>query len=143
MKRTFSKMFGIAMLFACSQCFLACHKSNDDTPNPVNTPASGKWKVAYFWDKKDETSHFANYTFNFASNGTITATNSQQTYTGTWTMGFDDSKNKFLINFTGNAPDDFTELNEDWLIVEMTDKSMHFEHTSGGNGDTDILKFTK
>ena len=35
------------------------------------------------------------------------------------------------------------ELEEDWRIIELQDDFMHFEHTSGGNGDTDVLKFTK
>jgi hypothetical protein len=145
MQQVFSKIISITLLLTFFQLFPACHKSNDDNnmPGGGTAPASGKWKVAYFWDKKDETSHFANYAFDFASNGTLTVTMSNQTFTGTWSSGYDDSKNKFLINLSSNVSADFSELSEDWQIIEMNDNFMHFEHTSGGNGDTEILKFDK
>lgn len=125
--------------------FTACTK-DDDNPgnNPGNqTPSAGKWKISYFFDKQDETSNYTNYTFDFSSNGTLTATSGSQTWQGTWLTGYDDSKNKFLIDFTGTIPSQLQELEEDWLIISMDDQFMHFEHTSGGNGDTDVLKFSK
>ena len=75
--------------------------------------------------------------------GALTATNGGQSWTGTWSSGYDDSKNKFLINFDGARPIALSELQEDWLILKMEDKLMHFEHTSGGNGDTDVVKFER
>ncbi|MBL7808484.1 MAG: hypothetical protein JNN28_11740 [Saprospiraceae bacterium] len=107
------------------------------------TPASGTWKVSYFFDKQDETSYYNNYTFEFGANGSLSATNGSQTWTGTWATGFDDSANKFLIDFNGSVPSALGELEEDWRIIQMDANFMHFEHTSGGNGDTDVLKFSK
>ncbi len=145
MKYKFSQVLGIAFLFGFSSLFPACKHGSDDntTPGGGTVPASGKWKISYFFDKKDETSNYQNYSFDFVANGNLTATNGGQTYSGTWSSGYDDSKNKFLINFDSGAPSNLLELNEDWLIIEMKDDSMHFEHTSGGNGDTDVLKFVK
>ncbi|MBL7776132.1 MAG: hypothetical protein JNK89_09030, partial [Saprospiraceae bacterium] len=54
----------------------ACTKSSDDNSNPPNNSAlvGSKWVVSYFFDKdKDETSDFAGYSFEFGSNGTLTA----------------------------------------------------------------------
>jgi hypothetical protein len=124
--------------------FIACDSSNDDIFSPNNnTPASGQWKVTYFFDKNDETSYYTNYTFEFNSDGTLKAQNGNQTWSGNWKSGYDDSANKFLIDFNGGINSQLEELEEDWRIVTMTDDLMHFEHVSGGNGDTDILKFER
>lgn len=135
----------IALLRTVLLClfFTACKKSDDTLPGGSVVPAQGVWKVTYFYDKGDETADFSGYTFNFANNGTVTATQGSQTWTGTWSSGYDDSKNKFLIDFISGSPSPLSELEEDWLIVKMDDQLMHFEHTSGGNGDTDVLKFEK
>ncbi len=135
------------LLFAFS-ALASCQKS-DDSSNPGNnpgnnvTPAAGQWKVTYFFDKKDETGNYAGYVFEFGANGSLSASNGSQTWTGTWSTGIDDSANKFLIDFTGVVPGALTDLEEDWRIIEITDNFMHFEHTSGGNGDTDVVKFAK
>ena len=133
-------------LLPMSLFFLFACTNSDDNPsgggNPV-TPSAGVWKVSYFFDKKDETSNYAGYTFDFGANGSLSATNGSQTWNGTWLTGFDDSTDKFLIDFTGTVPSALSELEEDWHIISVQDNFMHFEHTSGGNGDTDVLKFTK
>jgi hypothetical protein len=123
---------------------VSCTKSDDDNSGGNNpTPSAGTWKITYFFDKKDETSNYAGYTFEFGANGSLSATNGSQTWPGTWQTGVDDSANKFVIDFTGAVPSVLSELEEDWRIITMNDNFMHFEHTSGGNGDTDVLKFSK
>lgn len=123
----------------------ACTSSDDNSSGGGNTvtPSAGQWKVSYFFDKKDETNNYSSYSFEFGANGSLSATSGGQTWSGTWLTGFDDSANKFLIDFTGTVPSALSELEEDWRIISIEDNSMHFEHTSGGNGDTDVLKFTK
>lgn len=121
----------------------SCSLTDDNSQPSGPAPAAGTWKVSYFFDKSDETSYYTGYTFEFSGNGQLTANNGSQVYPGTWSTGFDDSKNKFLINFTGTHPSVLEELEEDWLIVEQTSDFMHFKHTSGGNGDTDVLQFSK
>ena len=144
--RTNKILFAILPLFLLS--FLtACHSSDDNSnsgPNGGNqTPASGTWKVSQYFDKQDETGNYSNYTFEFGTTGSLIVTNGSQSYTGTWSTGIDDSANKFLISFGSTVPSALAELEEDWRIIQMTDSLIHLEHTSGGNGDTDILKFTK
>ncbi len=146
MQRTIFRISAFALLFQLVVLLAACNKSDDNNPSPGNgpTPASGQWIVSSLISNSgNETGNYANYTFDFASDGTLTATNGSQTWTGTWTSGVDDSRNKFVIDFTGTINSALEELEEDWLIIEMTSTGMHFEHTSGGNGHMDVLKFTK
>lgn len=130
-----------ALLLSLSIALPAC--KNDNNPSNPPTPNPGQWKVSYFFDKQDKTSNYASYTFEFGSDGSLSATNGSQTWSGTWQTGIDDSANKFLIDFVGTVPSALSELEEDWRIITIEDTSMHFEHTSGGNGDTDVLKFVK
>ena len=121
----------------------ACSLFDDNSLPNGSAPGAGTWKVSYFFDKSDETNYYSGYTFEFGDNGQLTATNGSQVYSGSWSTGFDDSKNKFLINFNGSHPSALEELEEDWLIIEQSSDFMHFKHTSGGNGDTDVLQFSK
>jgi hypothetical protein len=129
--------------FAITSCD---HNSSSNNPNNNNnnvTPSAGTWKVTYFFDKQEETSNNSNYTFEFGANGSLSASNGSQTYSGTWATGIDDSADKFLIDFSGTVPSALSDLEEDWHIVKIESNFMHFEHTSGGNGGTDVLKFSK
>lgn len=124
--------------------FTSCSVLSDNNPNPVGVqPAPGAWTVSFFFDKTDRTSNYAGYTFEFHADGQLSATLGSQSWTGTWTIGLDDSKNKFLINFPDVHPSALAELEEDWLVIEQTESFLHFEHTSGGNGDTDVLQLNK
>lgn len=135
----------IALLLLAFFSLTACddNSNGNNSGNNNFTPAAGTWKVTYFFDKQDETSYYTNYTFEFGANGSLSASNGSQTYNGTWATGIDDSTDKFLIDFSGAVPSVLSELEEDWRVIRIEDNFMHFEHTSGGNGDTDILKFSK
>ena len=135
----------LPILLFSAVAFTSCDDNSSSNNNSNNnvTPASGTWKVTYFFDKQDETSYFSGYTFEFGANGSLSSSNGSQSYSGTWSTGFDDSANKFLIDFSGVVPSALSELEEDWRIIKVEDNFMHFEHTSGGNGDTDIVKFSK
>lgn len=137
----------LSPLFLFSGLFLAvaCGKGNDDnsTPGGNNPPASGLWKITYFFDKQVQTSNYSSYTFEFKTDGGLAASNGSQTWNGTWSTNCDDSANKMCLFFSSAVPSALAELEEDWLIIEQKSSFMHFEHTSGGNGDTDVVHFTK
>jgi hypothetical protein len=119
----------------------SCKK--DDSPSLVdNTIQKGNWKITFFQDSgNDETSHFSGYEFIFNSGGSVTASNGNNSVSGTWTTGTDDSQSKLILNFGSTAP--FDELNEDWHVLEETTTMIRCEHISGGNGGTDYLTFEK
>ena len=119
----------------------SCKK--DDSPSLVdNTIQKGNWKITFFQDSgNDETSHFSGYEFIFNTDGSVTASNSNNSVSGTWMTGTDDSQSKLILNFGSTAP--FDELNEDWHVLEETSTMIRCEHISGGNGGTDYLTFEK
>jgi hypothetical protein len=130
----------LMLLFSCS--------SEDDSPSPENSTVvadavrSGTWRITYFWDTdKEETNHYLGYSFTFAQNGDLIATNGSNTYNGSWNTGTDDSQVKLIINFS--APEDFVEISDDWHVLEQTASKIRLEDVSGGNGGTDLLTFEK
>ena len=117
-----------------------------------NTAQDGSWRIVYFFDTDHEdTNHFTNYGFTFGQDGTLTATNGTNTYTGSWSVtnshsGDDDSGHNssdvdFNIGFS--TPANFAELTEDWHIVTYSATRIELIHVSGGNGGTDHLIFEK
>jgi hypothetical protein len=140
-------LISLAAVFSLGSC------TNDNTANP--TPAvvqdnvqTGDWRITSFIDSgKDETSHFSGYIFTFASNGTITSTNSSVTYSGTWSItdnnSNDDSPGDMDFTILFNLSNDFGDLSEDWQIVSQSSTRIELIHVSGGNGGTDYLTFEK
>ncbi|MFZ7143837.1 MAG: hypothetical protein ACO1G6_00725 [Bacteroidota bacterium] len=125
--------------------FSAC-KKDDNSSNSVaamnSTLQQGSWRITSFIDSgNNETSHYSNYSFQFGSGGTVSATNSGGTVSGTWSNGNDDSQVKLVLNF--NSIDPFSELNEDWHVTQQSSTIIKLEHISGGNGGIDYLTFEK
>lgn len=86
---------------------------------------NGSWKVIYFFDEKDETSEFTNYTFTFYADGTALATNGTTNEEGTWTTYGDDGKLELLLNFGQDEP--FEEIDEDWTVLEFSSSIIRLE----------------
>ncbi|MFP9100890.1 hypothetical protein ACLI09_17725 [Flavobacterium sp. RHBU_24] len=143
---------GLAMLMAGTGC------SDDDAVSNVNGNAtaitnnmkSGTWRITNYVDSgNNETSDFTGYNFDFNDNGTLTASNGANTYSGSWLVTDSDSSDDdndssdidFNLAFT--APDYFAELTDDWDVVERSGTRVVLQDVSGGNGDTDYLTFEK
>lgn len=133
-------MLSLAFLTACS-------KDDDNSAGTSsaevrNTLVSGTWRVTYYWDTDhDETANFSAYNFTFLSSGTVNATSSLLTVTGSWATGVDDSKVKLTLAFT--SPADFVEISDDWHVIERTSTKVRLQDVSGGGGGTDYLTFEK
>lgn len=137
---------------------LSC--SGDDSPSTTNTNGNitevvniakaGTWKITSFVeDGKDETQHFTGYAFTFGANNVLTAVGGVATYNGTWSVTKDNSSDDdnstsdvdFNIGFL--SPETFTDLSDDWDILEKTSTKIKLIDVSGGNGGTDYLTFEK
>lgn len=116
------------VIFSITSC------SKDDlsklTVTEAEKLAEGNWKVVYYYDNSDGVSNdFNGYSFNFATDGTLTATIGATTFTGTWFVdNSDDDPNydkEMKIAIAGNKQMD--NLDGSWLIAELTDNSMQFK----------------
>ena len=127
--------------------FSACKKDDNSsstitTLTVTNTLSGGNWRISYYWDTDhEETSKFAQYTFTFGSSSVLTAVKGATIITGTWSTILDDSKTKLVLNFS--SPASFSEISDDWHVIERTDTRIKLQDVSGGNGGTDYLTFEK
>ncbi|RSK39988.1 META domain-containing protein [Mangrovimonas spongiae] len=124
--------------------------NNNNIQDVSNIAMSGNWTVTSFIDSGiDETNHFNGYTFTFANNGTLTATNGSNTISGTWSVtnsnSNDDSSNDIDFNIFFPVDDNhpFEDLNDDWDITTYNSNLIDLIDISGGNGGTDTLTFEK
>jgi hypothetical protein len=155
-----NKILMLVLLLSTTLFSAMC--SSDDGPNSSNniqdqidqvenTAVSGSWVITYFFDTdQEETSNYNGYSFDFAANGVLTATNVTNTYTGTWSVtddsnSMDDSSSDDDIDFNifFSTPEDFAELSDDWDIISHTSTQIKLIDVSGGNGGTDYLTFVK
>lgn len=138
--KTLSKLLVIAGLFMMA--FASCKKDDNSSSPSSSIVTQGQWKVTLFSENGVvETSKFSNYVFTFSSNGTVSAVRSGSTVNGSWSNGNDDSQKKLNMNFA--SPADFTEISDDWHILQETSSKIQLEDVSGGNGGTDLLTFEK
>lgn len=108
----------------------------------VNALTNGDWYVTYYFDDTDETSDFTDYVFNFASNNTATATDTNGTTNGSWsTKSGDETELGLNLNFGTGMPLD--ELADDWDVLEVTNDIIRLKDISGGDGSEDFLTFER
>lgn len=140
------KHFTIILYVLIFSSTVSCKKDTNKSMSLSTTELNtilqkDKWKITKHYNNgKDETYHYTNYVFQFNANGSVTATNGGTSYSGTWYFGNDDSSIKLILNFSASP---FSELNDDWLVVQQNNSIIELENISGGNGGTDYLTFEK
>jgi hypothetical protein len=101
----------------------SCTKSNNSVTNdtPIATVITqGSWFVHYYFDNgSDETSDYAAYSFTFNASGSVLATKSGVTITGSWTELSDDGLTKMQISFPVTDIK-LNKLNDKWVISSKT-----------------------
>ncbi|AFL81615.1 hypothetical protein Aeqsu_2155 [Aequorivita sublithincola DSM 14238] len=130
--------------------FASC-SSNDDSgdantnefENIKTTLPEGEWKITRLIDgESDHTTAFESFIFTFNQDGTVFAQTDLFTEAGTWK--YDNSSNsaeELDLLFSETPP--FDEINDDWDIVSVTNSKVELKDVSGGNGDIELLTFTK
>lgn len=108
----------------------------------VTALTTGDWYVTYFFDDTDETTDFADFTFNFNSDGTATATDLSGSTNGSWsTSAGDETVLELNLNFGATIPLD--QIAEDWDVLEYSNDIIRLKDLSGGDGSTDFLTFER
>ncbi|MDP2685984.1 MAG: hypothetical protein Q8O62_02110 [Aequorivita sp.] len=130
--------------------FAAC--SSDDDSGDANTNEfeqiettlpQGQWKVSKLIDgQSDHTADFQSFVFTFKVDGTVTAQNDLFTENGTWAYDNSSSSSEELVLQFGET-NPFDEINDDWDIVSVSNTKIELSDVSGGNGDIELLTFTK
>ena len=151
MKTLKSIMICTALLFAMS-CSLDDSNPVDMSPTEQvqaisDIAESGSWVVAYYYDTDhEETDHFNNFVFTFDPNGTVSATDGTNTYSGIWSVVADSSDDDYSdvdFNLFFQSPADFNEISDDWDVQSYTQNRIELVDISGGNGGTDFLTFQR
>jgi hypothetical protein len=157
----------IFLIAALHLFFVACNPSddsNDDNNNSSSNSADltseimeqGDWQITRFEDSGvDQTNDFNGYTFVFNTDGTVVASNGNQTVNGTWNI-MDDSSNSssdddgnssddddFILDFAVPESSDFEDLIDDWDFISVDNTKIELRDISGGNGGTDYLTFER
>ncbi|MEA1785850.1 hypothetical protein U1E44_07090 [Arenibacter sp. GZD96] len=149
-----------ALFFVSLLSMISCDSSSDSendqiTSTDINAIRSsvvnGDWRITFFFDTdKEETTNFTNFIFSFNDDGTLVATNGNQTVSGVWSVtdsnsSDDDNPSSSDVDFNifFATPSNFEELSEDWDILEFSATTIKLTHVSGGNGGTDFLTFEK
>lgn len=116
--------------------FVSCSR---DTASVVeNRLTSGNWKVTYYYDSNhDQTSVYSSMEFNFDNNGTVSVSSGSDSYSGTWSTGNDDSKDKLYLTFT--SPTSLVEISDDWVIDSESTSKIELSDDS----ENDLLTFEK
>lgn len=150
MKKVFL-LWAALSLWSCS--------NNDDEANLSPSPQvnqletnlkDGTWRVSRFVDAgKDETSDFNGFAFVFQNDGNVSVRANSREFVGTWSITDDNSNDDsnelsdLDFNLQFNLSNALEELTDDWDIVSQSSTELQLQSVSGGNGDTDLLTFTK
>jgi hypothetical protein len=135
MKRLMISMTMMALIAAATSCTRNNTASGTDDFTTTNPP-SGSYKISFYWDKKDETSDYNGYTFEFAAGGVLKATRAGTVTNGTWSENA--TSQRFNISFP-SAP--LSELSDNWLIQEKTPNTLKLKDDNPAQDDQ--LHFTK
>ena len=90
-----------------------------------------------------ETSDYADYTFDFRSDGSLVATNGSNSITGSWSVVPDDDDNEVDFNINFNSPAIFSELTDDWDVKSYSSTKIELEDVDNGGNDSEFLTFER
>jgi hypothetical protein len=127
------------LLLIISALFLfSCNKEDNAVEKTIT---NGTWVIYSYIDSGvDETYHFTGYTFNFNDDGSVLAKLNSNGVYGNWFRSSDDSHEELNIVFN-QAP--LNEINNDWKVIVISESTIELQDVSGGDGETDYLKFNK
>jgi hypothetical protein len=142
MKRLFI-VLAITIFAACNSDDDSGNVNTNEFENIKTTLPQGEWEVSKLIDgQSDHTVDFESFVFIFNEDGTVVAQNDLFTENGTWAYDNSSSSSEELVlQFSQQTP--FGQINDDWDIVSVTNSTIELSDVSGGDGDIELLTFTK
>lgn len=133
----------LIFMLSLSIGILSCQKDDDISPiidsissvNEFLRDQNGLRITELIEEGTNKTTQFSPYLFVFNENGTITATQSNETINGTYSVFRDDNRTELRMTFPNNTI--FSELSDDWYFVSRNATTIRFED----NGD--LVQFQK
>jgi hypothetical protein len=119
MKMKNAKLFSYLLIIISTSFFISCTRENVDYPATTKEViTNSSWSIDYYFAGQDKTAQFNNYKINFTGNGTVTAENGINSFTGNWSMITDVyRKNVLSINISEAHLQD---LNSQWTVEDVT-----------------------
>lgn len=142
MKNLFGMLLASSVLF-----FTSCSKDDNNDPSGPSAEVAtslkqGTWRISSYSDNGTvKTDVYSSFTFTFAANGTVSATNGLLTANGNWKTQRDDGKHELDLIFT--TPALLQEIDEDWEIVTQNSTQISLKDVNDAGTETDLLVFTK
>lgn len=134
MKQLLFTLCILGTLTSCVEDDNTTLQGNPETLNTALTLPDG-WRIIEFIEEgRNENTRFRDYLFVFNSNGTVTASKTGETITGTYLVFRDDGKTELSMNFPQNNV--LYELNDDWYFISRNDNTIRFEDS----GDTLVFQ---
>lgn len=137
----------VAILVVAST-MVACSKQKAEKVE--KNIVDGEWRITKLVDDNiDYTANFTAYTFDFNTDGTLTATDGTTTVSGTWSVGkekdddlFDDSPD---VEFRIQLGTNFYHVNDDsWDLIRQSNTKIELgDDSKDDDNDQEFLTFEK
>ena len=131
--------------------FASCSETDDlplvNEANVVSKMTSGNWKVTKFiYQNTTKTADYNGVLFDFDAISVMLSNTGTVPVAGNWAVfneGFDNDPDLVFTLALTSAEPRFTNISDDWYIVESTSTKLKLEDENPNTGDIDYLVFEK
>ena len=131
--------------------FASCSETDDlplvNEANVVSKMTSGNWKVTKFiYQNTTKTADYNGVLFDFDAISVMLSNTGTVPVAGNWAVfneGFDNDPDLVFTLALTSAEPRFTNISDDWYIVESTSTKLKLEDENLETGDIDYLVFEK
>lgn len=131
--------------------FASCSETDDlplvNEANVVSKMTSGNWKVTKFiYQNTTKTADYNGVLFDFDAIAVMLSNTGTVPVVGNWAVfneGFDNDPDLVFTLALTSVEERFTNISDDWYIVESTSTKLKLEDENPNTGDIDYLVFEK
>jgi len=142
MKKILLLLFTVIVFASCSSDDDSGDANTNDFEQIETILPQGEWEVSKFMEgASDNTNEFESFVFTFDEDGTVVAQNDLFAENGTWTYDNSSTNEELVLVFGQTTP--FDRINDDWVILSVSNSKIELSGTDSSNGELDLLTFTK